>query len=390
MIFIKTLVAAVLFCSLTAVADDFSVSLQTANWETKKGESSCQLKQNIPLYGTADFTHQTGGLLRFSIREDRFKPEIVKASLAIDTPPWVHAPLEAKDYLVYLEEATDIQNIPRLSVYGKTAEVMLDALSNGMSPTFSYIRASVVGLLPETKVAVSSINFSKSYQQFVECRKNFLPSGIKDVLEKSLFFKSRSQMLNAGSLAQLQNTAKYIKQVKGSRVVIVSDTAISGSRDKKWFSSRAKTIVAKLKSFGVPKSKVSIKNGLYTASANHKNIRLSVFGPETLRAFYYRKGNIKLSQSEKRRLSLMARYAKEFMPNSRLVIKSYTDSKGKRAKNLAVSKKRGAEVKRYLVGQGLGKDKVIVKAYGESRPVKSNRFPKGRAQNRRVIIDFMA
>jgi outer membrane protein OmpA-like peptidoglycan-associated protein len=390
MIFIKTLVTAVLFCSLTAVADDFSVSLQAANWETKKAESSCQLKQNIPLYGTADFTHQTGGLLRFSIREDRFKPDIVKASLAINTPSWVHAPLEAKDYLVYLEAAADIQNIPRLSVYGKTAEVMLDALSNGMSPTFSYIRASVAGLLPETKVAVSSINFSKSYQQFVECRKNFLPSGIKNVLEKSLFFKSRSQVLNAGSLAQLQNTAKYIKQVKGSRVVIVSDTAISGKRDKNWFSNRAKMIVAKLKSFGVPKNKVSIKNGLYTASTNHKNIRLGVFGPETLRAFYYRKGSIKLSQSEKRRLSLMARYAKAFMPNSRLVIKSYTDSKGKRVKNLAVSKKRGAEVKRYLVAQGIGKDKVIVKAYGESRPAKSNRFPKGRAQNRRVIIDFMA
>lgn len=388
--FIKTLVTAVLFCSLTAVADDFSVSLQTANWKIKKTKSSCQLRQSIPLYGAADFTHQTGGLLRFSIREDRFKPEIVKASLSIDTPSWVHASVEAKDYLVYLEEATDIQNIPRLSVYGKTAEVMLDALSNGMSPTFSYIRASAFSLLPETQVAVSSINFSKSYQQFVECRKNFLPSGIKDVLEKSLFFKSRSQILNAGTLTQLKNTAKYIKQVKGSRVVIVSDTAISGSRDKKWFSNRAKAIVAQLKKLGVAKNKISIKNGSYTASNDHKRVQLSVFGPDTLTAFYYRKGNVKLSQNEKQRLSLIARYAKEFMPNTRLVIKSHTDSKGKRARNLSISKNRGAEVKRYLLEQGMQEERVVVKAYGESRPAKSNRLPKGRAQNRRVIIDFVA
>ncbi len=383
------LITALLFSSVV-IADNFSASMQTANWKVKKAGASCLLRQSIPLYGTAEFAHHTGGMLRFSIREDRFKPEIVKASLSIDTPPWMHASLEVKDFLVYLEQATDIQNIPRLSVYGKTAELMLDALSNGLSPTFSYIRASAFGLLPETKVSVSAINFSKNYQQFVECRKNFLPSGIKNVLEKSLFFKPRSQTLNVATLAQLKNAAKYIKQVKGSKVVIVSDTATSGKRDKKWFSTRAKAVATKLNSFGVQKSKVSIKNGSHTTSTNHKIVQLRVFGPDTLTAFYYRKGNIKLTQNEKQRLSLIARYAQQFMPNARLVIKSHTDSKGKRARNLFVSRNRGNEVKRYLIEQGINEGKVIVKAYGESRPARSNRFPKGRAGNRRVIIDFVA
>jgi len=43
-----------------------------------------------------------------------------------------------------------------------------------------------------------------------------------------------------------------------------------------------------------------------------------------------------------------------------------------------------------LVSQGLDEKNVQVKAYGETRPVKSNRFPKGRAQNRRVTIGFVA
>ena len=387
MIFKLMLVA---FFSSIAIADNFSASIQTADWNVKKAGASCQLKQNIPLYGMAEFTHHTGGLLRFSIREDRFKPEIVKASLSIDAPSWLHASSEAKDFLVYLEQADDIQNIPKLTVYGKTAELMLDALSNGLSPTFSYIRASVAGLLPETKVAVSAINFSKNYQQFVKCRENFLPSGIKDVLEKSLFFKPRSQNLNLATLSQLKSTAKYIKQVKGARVVIVSDTASSGGRDKKWFSSRAKAIATKLNSFGVSKSKVSIKNGSHNLSVNHKIVQLSVFGPDALTAFYYRKGNIKLTSNEKQRLSLIARYAQQFMPNALLVIKSHTDSKGKKARNLFVSRNRGNEVKRYLVEQGMSAGKVSVKAYGESKPARSNRFPKGRAGNRRVIIDFVA
>ena len=149
-------------------------------------------------------------------------------------------------------------------------------------------------------------------------------------------------------------------------------------------------IIAKLYKLGVPKAKASINNGVYKISNSHKTIQLSVFGPDALTAIYYRKGNIKLTQTEKQRLNLIVRYAKAFMPNTNLVINSHTDSKGKQAKNLAISQKRGAEIKRYLISQGMEEEKVIIKAYGESRPVKSNRFPRGRAQNRRVIIDFVA
>jgi len=387
---LKTLLIIVLLSSSGAFADDYAASFFTANWDVKKGDSYCQLKQSIPLYGVADFMHQSGSLLRFSIREQRFKPEIIKASLSIDNPPWLHDPVGPKDYLVYLDKAVDIQNTPRLSVYGDNAERMLDALSNGLSPTFSYIRASTLGELPETQVAISAINFSKNYQQFVDCRKDFLPFGLKDILEKSLFFRPASKSLNLALLTQLKGVARYIKEVKGATISIVSDTAMTGGRDKKWFLNRAKTISTKLNSLGVAKSKVSIKSGTYSASTNNKVIQLSVFGPDALKAIYYRKGNVKLTQTEKRRLSLIVRYVQEFMPNAQLVIKSYTDSKGKRATNLHVSKKRGNEVKRYLVSQGLGEANVRVKAYGESRPAKSNRFPRGRAQNRRVIIDFIA
>jgi len=387
---LKILLIAVLFFSSISVAENYTAPLQTADWKVREGASYCQLNQNIPLYGAVGFMHQSGNLLRFSIREDRFKPEIIKASLSIDNPPWLHESINAKDYLVFLDEMVDIKNTPRLSVYGDVAEVMLDALSNGLSPTFSYVRATVLGQLPETQVAISAINFSKNYQKFADCRKDFLPFGLKDLLEKSLFFKPRSQLLNIAAITQLKDTARYIKEVKGTKIVIVSDTAITGSRDKKWFSNRSKTIASKLKSLGVPKSKVSIKNGFYRAAGNNKTIQLSVFGPDALTAIYYRKGNIKLTQTEKKRLNLVAQYAKEFMPSASLVIKSHTDSKGRRAKNLTVSKNRGNEVKRYLVSQGIEENKVKIKAYGESRPAKSNRFPKGRAQNRRVIIDFVA
>lgn len=386
---LKTLLIAFFLPSSLAMADNYVAPLQTANWKVKKGESYCQLNQSIPLYGMAGFMHQSGDLLRFSLREDRFKAEIVKASLSIDNPPWRHDALEAKDYLVFLDEAVDIQNIPRLSVYGDNAELMLDALSNGLSPTFSYVRASMLGLLPETQVSISAINFSENYQQFSDCRKAFLPFGLKQILEKSLFFKAKSQQLNSTAVVQLKDTARYIKEVKGAKIVIVSDTAVAGAGDKKWFLNRAKVIVTKLAALGVAGSKIDIKQGVYDVSTNNKTIRLSVFGPDALSLIYYRKGRVKLNSREKQRLNLIVRYTQRFMPNARLVIKSHTDGKGRRATNLKVSRRRGDEIKRYLISQGLDEGKVTVKAFGETRPVKSNRFPTGRAKNRRVIIGFV-
>lgn len=386
---LKILLLILFLTNSVSYAEYFSAPLLQTDWKIKKGSSSCQLKQEIPLYGAADFMHQSGELLRFSIRENRFKPEIVKASLTIDPSPWSHQSIAVKDHLVYLDQGIGVHNYPRLSVYGETAETMLDALVNGLYPTFSYVRASVSGLLPETRVAVSSVNFLKKYEQFAKCRQSFLPSGIKDLLEKSLYFKSGSNLLNTGVLMQLKDTVRFVKEIKGSRVVIVSDTALAGKQDKRWFTNRATAIANKLKSLGVPNNKVSIKNGIQATETNHKIIQLSVFGPDALRAIYYRKGNVSLTQTEKQRLKLLVHYVEEFQPNSHLVIKSHTDSKGSRANNLKVSQKRGDEIKRYLVSKGLDENKIQVKAYGESRPAKSNRFPTGRSQNRRAIIDFV-
>jgi outer membrane protein OmpA-like peptidoglycan-associated protein len=332
--------------------------------------------------------HQSGRLLRFSIRENRFKPEIVKASLSVDASPWIHGSFRDIDHLVYLDQSVDIQNYPRLSVYGNTAEIMLDALSQGMFPTFTYVRADVGGFLPETSVAVSSVNFSKIYDQFVECRKDHLPSGLKTVLEKSLFFKSGSKQLSPRVLSQLKDSAKYLKEVQDSRIIIVSDTAIAGSRDKRWFLKRANIISETLNKLGVEKDSITIRSGIHAAATGAKTIQLSVFGPDALKAIYYRKGNTRLTQNEKQRLELLVHYADAFLPTSKLIIKSHTDSKGSRANNLKISQKRGDEIKRYLVSKGMDENKVQVKAYGESKPVKSNRFPTGRSQNRRAIIDF--
>lgn len=70
----------------------------------------------------------------------------------------------------------------------------------------------------------------------------------------------------------------------------------------------------------------------------------------------------------------------------RVVIEGHTDNVGFRRYNESLSRQRGELVRDYLVAKGVEKDKVVIRAYGEDKPVASNRTESGRAANRRVIV----
>lgn len=71
---------------------------------------------------------------------------------------------------------------------------------------------------------------------------------------------------------------------------------------------------------------------------------------------------------------------------ARVVIESHTDNVGFRRYNEQFSRQRGELVRDYLVAKGVAKDKFTIRAYGESKPVASNRTESGRAANRRVLV----
>jgi len=70
----------------------------------------------------------------------------------------------------------------------------------------------------------------------------------------------------------------------------------------------------------------------------------------------------------------------------KLDINGHTDSQGKDANNLALSKKRAAAVKKYLVDHGVSADRLQSEGFGETQPVADNGTADGRAKNRRVAF----
>jgi len=65
-------------------------------------------------------------------------------------------------------------------------------------------------------------------------------------------------------------------------------------------------------------------------------------------------------------------------------VEGHTDSRGARAYNLRLSQARAEAVKAYLVGKGIGSDRMEAKGYGPDQPIDNNLTAAGRERNRRV------
>jgi outer membrane protein OmpA-like peptidoglycan-associated protein len=68
------------------------------------------------------------------------------------------------------------------------------------------------------------------------------------------------------------------------------------------------------------------------------------------------------------------------------VLEGHTDSHGKPAHNLALSKRRADAVKAYLVAHGIDGARLSTMGYGPTRPIADNGTAEGRATNRRVVF----
>lgn len=67
-----------------------------------------------------------------------------------------------------------------------------------------------------------------------------------------------------------------------------------------------------------------------------------------------------------------------------IVIEGHTDSRGSKAYNQKLARRRAKSVQRFLTKDGVSKSRLSCKAYGSSKPIASNKTARGRRLNRRV------
>ena len=92
-----------------------------------------------------------------------------------------------------------------------------------------------------------------------------------------------------------------------------------------------------------------------------------------------------LNSGGDQRLGKLAGFLNKYTDRTAL-IEGYTDSTGSDAYNQGLSERRADAVKSYLVGQGIGSNRLVASGNGEGSPVADNTSATGRQQNRRVEV----
>ncbi|MEZ4968769.1 MAG: DUF5723 family protein [Flavobacteriaceae bacterium] len=76
-------------------------------------------------------------------------------------------------------------------------------------------------------------------------------------------------------------------------------------------------------------------------------------------------------------------------PNADFTVEGHTDSIGSEAANQKLSEERALSVKNFLVEKGIESTRLTAVGYGESKPIATNMYKAGRAENRRVEINLV-
>ncbi|MFO7603578.1 MAG: OmpA family protein, partial [Gammaproteobacteria bacterium] len=92
-----------------------------------------------------------------------------------------------------------------------------------------------------------------------------------------------------------------------------------------------------------------------------------------------------LKPGSERNVQKIADFLREY-PERKALIEGFTDSTGSESYNQLLSERRAEAVRTFLIGRGIGSERIAARGYGELNPVASNDTAASRQLNRRVEI----
>lgn len=171
--------------------------------------------------------------------------------------------------------------------------------------------------------------------------------------------------------------------------------------------ARAEQIKALLVEMGAPSDRIELEGGEIRDLPDYKNMlaggfdyffketmeapELTALGEAELRSdkiilyFESNEQEINLTAEQRNYLNSLKAYLAE-NPTAKAEVTGHTDSAGKDAWNMRLSRKRSEFVRDFMINQGIAKRQIRNEGIGPDKPIASNATEEGKALNRRVEI----
>ena len=120
-----------------------------------------------------------------------------------------------------------------------------------------------------------------------------------------------------------------------------------------------------------------------------KKVKLTTGTIIPLNEVQFETGTTKLSnEKSNKQLTELVTYL-NMNPKIKVRVNGHTDFVGKKEANITLSNNRAEFIATYIIQQGINKERIDWKGFGDESPIDNNKTKQGRARNRRVEFEVI-
>lgn len=282
-----------------------------------------------------------------------------------------------------------VRNGQRLAIWLMlicAGQVQAEQLSTGLNDTEWRLDSSIYFCrfyqpIPQYGMAVFFHEAGKTLEFYLNSTRNLMAPGEAALTIQAPPWRSSEMTTELG----------YVP-VRDRKIPIHIETARAGRMMDELVRGMSPTLTRKAK-FGDDRIAVSVSpvnfNNYYTdylacqaglLPVNYRQIEQTTIS--------FSGGGASLDNVARSRLDNVITYLKVDSLITAIYVDGHSDSIGNRYNNRRLSERRAYEVTDYLVNGGIDADMILTRYHGERYPIASNDTAQGRAQNRRVTIQF--
>jgi outer membrane protein OmpA-like peptidoglycan-associated protein len=196
--------------------------------------------------------------------------------------------------------------------------------------------------------------------------------------ETSFFEAERTALVEKSEKARLDSRTREADRAKNDALVARAETA---EQKLAAGNARSDADAAMLAANASQQQAAELQRQLEILQARPTDRGLVLTLGDTL----FATGKSEIKSGATANLDKLTTFLNEY-PKRTAAIEGFTDSLGSEEMNQSLSERRADAVKRYLVRQGVGSDRLTSSGHGENSPVADNESATGRQQNRRVEV----
>jgi len=248
----KYLLLPFIFFISTINAEQFQAPLTNTQWQVIESPLKCTLSQNIPGFGHAKFTRQSGEVFSLIFTTQSHPSTQTNVRFEIAEAPWQNS-----DERLHLISVPTQAKQTKFILSGKLAKQALTHMEEGRFPAITYRSHNST---EDISALFSTVHLNDSITAFKQCLNDMHPDTYEDIRKLTIYFALEAAELSEKDQTALSRVANYVKvDPSVKRIMINGHTDNHGRKRLNIPLSEARALTVKnflIEQGNIPENKI--------------------------------------------------------------------------------------------------------------------------------------